>query len=324
MSRSNGSILPARLPGHRRAWSAAYVPRPRRTGRPASMSGGYTATASLVAWPPSSPRPTACSTTWTRSSARPSSRRAGRSRSSPAPGPARPASSARRTAYAIATGRRRRRTRSWSSRSRTRPRARWSSGCAALGLPGVDGADVPRARAVASCATSGRAATTASRCPQLLDSKLPILGRLARGAARPLPVHAGQGPRRRDRMGEGAPDRAPDGYEAEAERAPARAADPGRPVRARLRRLRAGEGAGRAGSTSTTCSSRRSTCSRATPRRPRSSAPASAGSASTSTRTRTRSSSGCSSCGSAIARHRASSATRTRRSTRSPARRRRT
>ena len=79
--------------------------------------------------------------------------------------------------------------------------------------------------------------------------------------------------------------------------APARAADPGRPVRPDLRRLRAREGARRAGSTSTTCSSRRSTCSRTMPRpRPRS-APASAGSASTSTRTRARSSSGCSSCG---------------------------
>ena len=42
--------------------------------------------------------------------------------------------------------------------------------------------------------------------PQLLDSKAPILGRLARQLPGPLPVHADQGPRRRDRVGEVAPD----------------------------------------------------------------------------------------------------------------------
>ena len=49
---------------------------------------------------------------------------------------------------------------------------------------GRHGADVPRPRAAASCATSGRRATTARRCPQLLDSKIPILGRLGAPAAR--------------------------------------------------------------------------------------------------------------------------------------------
>ena len=62
----------------------------------------------------------------------------------------------------------------------------------------------------ASSATSGRRATTAQPMPELLDSKLPILVPLARGAARPLPVHAGQGPRRRDRMGEEPPAHAAD------------------------------------------------------------------------------------------------------------------
>ena len=70
----------------------------------------------------------------------------------------------RRTAYAIATGTWSARTRSWSSRSRTRRRARWSSGCATLGLPGRHRAHVPRPGAAASCATSGRAATTGRRC----------------------------------------------------------------------------------------------------------------------------------------------------------------
>ena len=88
-------------------------------------------------------------------------------------------------------------------------------------------------------------------------------------AARPLPVHAGEGPRRRDRVGEGAPDR-PARRTSARPRACAgpRAADPGRPVRPRLRRLRAGQGRARAGSTSTTSSSRRSACSRTTPRPP--------------------------------------------------------
>ena len=167
---------------------------------------------------------------------------------------------------------------------------------------GRHGADVPRPRAAASCATSGRRATTARRCPQLLDSKIPILGRLGAPAARPLPVHAGQGPRRRDRVGEVAADRAARvRARGRPRRARARAADPGRPVRPHLRRLRARQGARRAGSTSTTSSSRPSACSRTTPRPPTPSAPASAGSASTSTRTRARSSSGCSSCGWAIA-----------------------
>ena len=74
--------------------------------------------------------------------------------------------------------------------------------------------------------------------PELLDSKVPILGRLARQ----LPGHyrftPGQGPRGRDRVGEVPADRRPRAYEREAgavERR-ARAADPRRPVRAHLRR----------------------------------------------------------------------------------------
>ena len=96
------------------------------------------------------------------------------------------------------------RTRCSSSRSRTRPRARWSSGCGGLGLPRRHGADVPRPRAVpaalllAAPARRGAAAGAAG-----LEGADPRPARAP--AAGPLPVHAGQGPRRRDRVGEVAP-----------------------------------------------------------------------------------------------------------------------
>ena len=41
--------------------------------------------------------------------------------------------------------------------------------------------------------------------PQVLESKLPLIRPLAQRAARPLPLHAHQGPRRRDRVGQGPP-----------------------------------------------------------------------------------------------------------------------
>ena len=112
----------------------------------------------------------------------------------------------------------------------------------------------------------------------------------------PLPVHAGQGPRGRDRVGEVPPDHAARVRGRGGGRR-TRAADPGRPVRADLRGLRAGEGARRPDGLRRPAGRARSTCWRATRRPRRRSAPASAGSASTSTRTRARSSSGCSSCG---------------------------
>ena len=132
----------------------------------------------------------------------------------------------------------------------------------------------------------------------------------------------GQGPRRRDRMGqEPAPDaddlRGRGGRQSQA-KADARTADPARPVHRRLRRLRASQDAGRPDRLRRPARRARSTSSRRTRTPPRRSAPASAGSASTSTRTPTRSSSGCSSCGWATGATCASSATRTRRSTRSP------
>ena len=53
---------PCASPGPSSRMVRRLRPSAEATGRPASMSGGYTATASLVAWPPSSPRPTASST----------------------------------------------------------------------------------------------------------------------------------------------------------------------------------------------------------------------------------------------------------------------
>ena len=76
-----------------------------------------------------------------------------------------------------------------------------------------------------------------------------------------------------------------------------RGADPGRPVRAHVRRLRARPDPRRPHRLRRPARRDRRPARDTTPRPPRPSAPASAGSASTSTRTRTCSSSGCSSCG---------------------------
>ena len=177
------------------------------------------------------------------------------------------------------------------------------------------------AGALASSATSGHAGTTASRCPRSWTRRRRSSARAGAGAAGRLPVHAREGPRRRDRVGEGAPRSRPAAYEREAAAAGRDAADPGRPVRPASSAATSAPRPGPAGSTSTTCSLGPSELLEARRgARPRPSARGSAGSASTSTRTRTRSSSGCSSCGSATGATCASWATRTRRSTPSPAR----
>ena len=101
---------------------------------------------------------------------------------------------------------------------------------------GRHGADVPRPRAqpaapLLAVAPRRRAAPRAARLqdPDPRPARAP--------AARPLPVHAGEGPRRRDRVGEVAPDRAARvRARGRPRRAGPRAADPGRPVRAHLRR----------------------------------------------------------------------------------------
>ena len=191
----------------------------------------------------------------------------------------------------------------------------------ALGLPGRHGAHVPRARALDAppllAEPARRAADPRAARLEAADH------RPARApAARALPVHPGEGPRGRDRVGEVAPGHAARVRGRRGRRRP-RAARPRRPVRPDVRGLRAGEGAGRADGLRRPPGGHRRPAGGRCARPRRRSAPASAGSASTSTRTRARSSSGCSSCGSASHGTCASWATRTRRSTRSPARRRR-
>ena len=107
---------------------------------------------------------------------------------------------------------------------------------------GRDGADVPRARAepaapLLAVAPRRRTAPATARLqdPDPRPARAP--------AARPLPVHAGEGPRGRDRMGEVAPDRsARVRARGRARRSGPRAADPGRPLHRRLRGLRARQG----------------------------------------------------------------------------------
>ena len=85
----------------------------------------------------------------------------------------------RRTAYAIATERR---AAGPGARRHVHRQGRGRDGRAAAGArpAGRDGADVPRARAQPAAPLLAVAPRRRSRCPQLLDSKLPILGRLAR------------------------------------------------------------------------------------------------------------------------------------------------
>ena len=133
------------------------------------------------------------------------------------------------------------------------------------------GADVPRPRAEPAApllAVAPRRRAAARSCS---TRRCRSSCRLARAAARPLPVHAGQGPRRRDRVGEEPPDRRRATYE----RRGRAASRPAASRRSRstcssgiFARLRARQGARRAGSTSTTCWSRPSTCSRTTPTPP--------------------------------------------------------
>ena len=183
------------------------------------------------------------------------------------------------------------------------------------------GADVPRPRAEPAAAFLARAATTARRCPAILANKR---GLIVDRLARQLPGHYQFTPSKdladEIELGEGAADRARDATRSRPRRAER---EPPIPVdlfvrvfgdyertKARVNRIDFDDLLAR---------DRRPARDRRG-RRPRRSARGSAGSASTSTRTRTRSSSGSWSCGSAIARTCASSATRTRRSTRSPAR----
>ena len=187
----------------------------------------------------------------------------------------------------------------------------------ALGLPGVT-ARTFHAHALSQLRHFWPLRHDGAPLPELLDSKLPILGRLARQ----LPGHYRFTPAKdlADEI-EWAKSRriAPAAYE----RRGGSDREPPIPVDLFVRMFadyeRAKARAGRIDFDDLL--SRRSTCSRTTRRPRRPSAPASAGSASTSTRTRTRSSSGCSSCGSASRGTCAWSATRTRRSTRSPGRR---
>ena len=153
----------------------------------------------------------------------------------------------------------------------------------------------------ASSATSGRSGTTARRCRRSSTRSC----RSSAGSRAGCPATTGS---RRPRTsptrssGRRAARITPRGVRGGAAAADRDAADSRRPVRARLRRLRAGEDAGRPDRLRRHADADGRPARGATPRRPRSSAPASAGSASTSTRTRTRSSSGCSSCGWAIGR----------------------
>ena len=137
----------------------------------------------------------------------------------------------RRTAYAIATEASCRRTRCSSSRSRTRRRARWSSGCAALGLPGVT-ARTFHAHALCELRHFWPSRHDGQPIPELLDSKLPIIGRLARQ----LPGHYRFTPAKdlADEI-EWAKSRriTPRALRGRRGRRRARAADPGRPVRPR-------------------------------------------------------------------------------------------
>ena len=109
-------------------------------------------------------------------------------------------------------------------------------------VAGRDRADVPRPRAEPAApflavAPRRRAAARAAglQGPDPRPARAP--------APRALPVHAGEGPRRRDRVGEVAPDRGARVRERGcAGRSRARATDPSGPVRRRLRGLRARQG----------------------------------------------------------------------------------
>ena len=103
----------------------------------------------------------------------------------------------------------RRRAAGPGARRHVHRQGRGRDGRAAAGArpAGRHGADVPRPRAqpaapLLAVAPRRRAAPRAAR----LEDPDPRPARAP--AARPLPVHAGQGPRRRDRVGEVAPDRA--------------------------------------------------------------------------------------------------------------------
>ena len=138
---------------------------------------------------------------------------------------------------------------------------------AALGQPGVT-ARTFHAHALSQLRYFWPSATTARRCPRSSTSKIPIVGRLARA----LPGDYRFTPPKdlADEI-EWAKSRAastPASYEAERDRRAPDAADPGRAVRRASTPTTSGPRSGPAGSTSTTCSSRRSSCSRPT-RRPR-------------------------------------------------------
>ena len=136
------------------------------------------------------------------------------------------------------------------------------------GAAGRHGAHVPRPRAAPAAPLLAARATTASRCPELLDSKTADHRPPRAPAPGPLPVHAGQGPRRRDRVGEVAAHR-PRATYAAATAADRRAADPRRPVRAHVRGLRAREGAREPDRLRRPAGRDRRRCSRPTRRRPR-------------------------------------------------------
>ena len=259
--------------------------------------------------------PTPSSPTSIRPSARRSGSRPARCASWPARGVARPGSSrdgsptrSPRAWSGHAT--------CWSSRSPTRPPARCARRLAALGQPGRGGLDVP-------CRGAPPAPPFLAARPRQRPAVDPRIEgadpRAAGGRACPAATAtSGPRPRRRDRVGEGAPDPPERVRDAGHRRGPRRLVA-ARPDGGPLPPLRDRQGAGRPdrlrGHARADDRADRGRRRRSRPR----SATAIAGSRSTNTRTPTRSRRRSSTRGSAAARTWRSSATRTRRSTRSPA-----
>ena len=241
-----------------------------------------------------------------------------RSASWPEPARARRGRSRIASRYAVATGRGGRPARARRHVHRQGRRRDARAACRARSA-GDRGVDVPRRRAAPAppFLAPGRRRRGAGR-PRVEG---PAPRRPGPWPARRLSLRRGTRPRRRDRMGEGPPGVAGRVRGGRPGDRPRRS-PPGAPLRAALPALRGGQGAGRPDRLRGHArDDRPAPRGRAGDRRARS-ATATAGSASTSTRTRTPSSRHSSMPGSAGATTWPSSATRTRRSTPSPAPRR--